>query len=175
MASSDVTSLFTKVTHAFTIEYILDRMHLVCAKPCGKLPRAKKCSNCKKRKDLRALLRAATTETYFLFDNRMYVQQNSVVMGAPLAPVVAAIFMAHLETSLIDQMMKTRVCDWHRYVDDTFVLIEPTTNAVDVLNIRNNFRPSIEFTDEVEAHRSVPSLDVRVTRSPERQTFEATI
>jgi hypothetical protein len=141
-------------------------------------------ANCQERRNaatargekyLTALLRAATTGTYFLFDNRMYFQQNGVFMGAPLTPVVAAIFMAHLETSLIDQMMKTRVCDWHRYVDNTFVLIEPTTNVVGVLNILNNFRPSIEFTDEVEANRSVPFLDVRVTRSPERQTFEATI
>jgi hypothetical protein len=153
MVSLDVTSLFTKVPLAFTIEYIFDRMHPVCAKPCGKLPRAKKCSNCKKRKDLRALLREATAETHFLFDNKMYVQHNGVAMGAPLAPVVADIFMAHLETSLMDQLMETGVCEWHRYVDDTFVLIEPTTNVVDVLNILNNFHPSIELTDEVEANR----------------------
>jgi hypothetical protein len=60
-------------------------------------------------------------------------------------------------------------------VDDTFVLIELTTNVVDVLNILNNFHPSIKFTYEVEANRSLPFLDVRVTRSPERQTFETTI
>ena len=104
-----------------------------------------------------------------------YVQHNGVAMGAPLAPVVADIFMAHMETSLMDQLMESGVCEWHRYVDDTFVLIEPTTNVVDVLNILNSFHPSIKFTYEVEANRSLPFLDVRVTRSPERQTFETTI
>ena len=175
MVSFDVTSLFTKVPLKFTIEYILDRMYPVCAKPCDKLARAKKCRNCKRRDDLRTLLQEATAKTHFLFDNKMYVQHNGVAMGAPLAPVVADIFMAHLETSLMDQLMETGVCEWHRYVDDTFVLIEPTTNVVDVLNILNSFHPSIKFTYEVEANRSLPFLDVRVTRSPERQTFETTI
>jgi hypothetical protein len=110
MFSFDVASLFITVPLAFTFEYILDRMHRVCAKPCGKLPRAKKCSNCKRREDLRALLRAATSEMHFLFDNQMYVQQNGVLMGAPLAPVVVDIFMAHLETSLMNQLMETGVC-----------------------------------------------------------------
>jgi hypothetical protein len=146
MVSFDVTSLFTKVPLAFTIEYILDRMHAVWAKPCDKLPRARKCSNCKKKVDLRALLQAAIAETHFLFDKQMYVQKNGVAMGAPLAPVVAHIFMAHLETSLMNQLMETGVCEWHRYVDGTFVLIEPETNVVDVLNILNNFHWSIKFT-----------------------------
>ena len=175
MVSFDVTSLFTNVPLLFTIEYILDQMYPICSKPCDKLARAKKCGNCRKRKDLTKLLEAATSETHFLFDNKMYVQHNGVAMGAPLAPVVADIFMAHMETSLMDQLMESGVCEWHRYVDDTFVLIEPTTNVVDVLNILNNFHPSIKFTYEVEANRSLPFLDVRVTRSPERQTFETTI
>ena len=60
--------------------------------------------------------------------------------------------------------------------DDTFVLIKPKTNVVDVLNILNSFHPSIQFTYAVEANRSPTFLDVRVTRSPPvRQTFETTI
>ena len=175
MVSFDVTSLFTNVPLRFTLDYILDRMYPVCSKTCDKLARAKKCSNCRKRKDLDTLLKAATSDTHFLFDSKIYKQHNGVAMGAPLAPVVADIFMAHMETSLMDELMKIGVCEWHRYVDDTFVLIEPTTNVVDVLNILNSFHPSIQFTYEVEASRSLPFLDVRVTRSPERQTFETTI
>jgi hypothetical protein len=116
MFSFDVASLFITVPVSFTIECILDRMYSVCAKPCDKLPRAKKCSNCKRRVDIRALLREATAETHFLFDNKVYVQHNGVAMGAQLAPVVADIFMAHLETSLMDQLMATGVCTWHGYV-----------------------------------------------------------
>jgi hypothetical protein len=117
----------------------------------------------------------ATSQTHFLVNNKIHIQHNGMVMGAPLAPVVADIFMVHMETSLMDQLMKIGVCDWHRYVDHTSVLIEPTTNLAHVLNIVNNFHPSIKFTYEFEANPTLPFLDVRVTRSPERQTFETII
>ena len=102
----------------------------------------------------------------------MYKQYNGEDMGAPLAPVVADIFMAHLKTTLTDQLMETGVCEWHPCVDDTFVLIETTTNVVDFSTILNNIHPSIKFTYEIRGNQSLPFLDVRVTRSPERPTFE---
>ncbi|CAF1663857.1 unnamed protein product [Adineta ricciae] len=96
-------------------------------------------------------------------------------MGAPLAPVIADIFMAHLETTLMDQLKQSGVCEWHRYVDDTFVLLEPTTNVADVLTILNNFHASIKFTYELEKDHSLPFLDVRVIRPQNSQQFETTI
>jgi hypothetical protein len=73
----------------------------------------------------------------------MYVQHDGVAMGAPLAPVIADIFMLHMETTLLDRLMEIGVCEWHRYVDDRFVFIEPTINVSDVLHILNNFHPFI--------------------------------
>jgi hypothetical protein len=108
----------------------------------------------------------------------MYVQRNDVAMDSPLAPVIAGIFMAHEETTLIDRLMEIGVCvcvcEWHRYVDGTFVLIEAITNVSDVLHILNNFHPSIKFTHEVKADQSLPFIDVKVGRSSERQIFEKT-
>ena len=48
-------------------------------------------------------------------------------------------------------------------------------NVVDILSILNGFHPSIKFTYEVEVNDSFPFLDVRVTRSTARHTFETTI
>ena len=86
-------------------------------------------------------------------------------MGAPLAPVIADIFMAHFEKSLMNDLERVGVCDWYRYVDDTFVLLRPNTNIDDVLNILNDFHPSIKFTHEEETNGSIAFLDVRVIRS----------
>ena len=94
----------------------------------------------------------------------MYVEQNRVAMGAPLAPVMADIFMAHLETTLMDQLKQSGVCEWHRYVDDTFVLLEPKANVTDVLTILNNFHASMKFTYELEKDQSLSFLDVGVIR-----------
>ena len=105
----------------------------------------------------------------------MYMQHNDVAMGAPLAPVIADIFMAHAETTLTDELKNIGVCEWYRYVDDTFVLVDPDTKVDDILFILSNFHPSIKFTHENEAKDFLPFLDVRVTRSPDRRTFETTI
>ena len=90
----------------------------------------------------------------------------TIKMGSPLAPMMAQIVMAHLKTTLMNELKSIGVCEWHRYVDDMFVRVQPGTNS---------FHPSIKFTYELEANDSLPFLDVRVTRSPERHTFETTI
>jgi hypothetical protein len=84
-----------------------------------------------------------TSETHFLFDKQRYIQHNCVAMGATLASVLADIFIIHMEISLMDQLMEIGSFEWHRYVDDTFVLTESTTNIYDALHILNNFHPSI--------------------------------
>ncbi|CAF1678379.1 unnamed protein product, partial [Adineta ricciae] len=112
MISFDVTSLFTNVPLTYTINYILDQMYPACSRICPPRPRTKHCRACKKRRDFEILLRTATSETNFLFDKKMYVQHNGVAMGAPLAPVIADIFMAHLETTLMDQLKQSGVCEW---------------------------------------------------------------
>jgi hypothetical protein len=66
-------------------------------------------------------------------------------MDTSLAPVVADIFMNDMEIGL---------CEWQRYIDNTFVLIEPTPNVADVLSILNDFYLLIKFTKEID-HKSV--------------------
>ncbi|CAF4737377.1 unnamed protein product [Rotaria sp. Silwood1] len=105
----------------------------------------------------------------------MYVQHNGVAMGAPLAPIIADIFMSHLEETLMDRLKESGVCEWYRYVDDTFVLIEPITKAENVLEILNNFHPSISFTHQLETNGSLPFLDVWVTRSTETKKFQTAV
>ena len=35
----------------------------------------------------------------------------------------------------MEQVEQIGVCEWHRYVDDTVVLLEPDTNIDDVLHV----------------------------------------
>jgi hypothetical protein len=101
----------------------------------------------------------------FFFDGKTFVQHNGVAMGAPLAPVIADIFMAHMETSSMEQLEQIGVCEWHRYVDDTLVPLEPDTNIDDVLHVLNEFQPSIKFTHESEKDNTIAFLDVQVIRT----------
>ncbi|CAF3224949.1 unnamed protein product [Rotaria socialis] len=104
--------------------------------------------------DFEQLLRIATSKTHFTFNNKLYIQHSGVAMGAPLAPTIADVFMTNLETTLMDKLINAGVCEWHRYVDDTFVLV----NLI-----------LIEGGDKLEF------LDVLITRSAEYQSFETTI
>ena len=79
---------------------------------------------------------------------------------------MANIFMAHLEPTLMNELKSIGVCEWHRYVDDTFVRVQPGTNG---------FHPSIKLTYELEADDSLRFLDGGVTHLPEPHTYEMSI
>ena len=67
---------------------------------------------------------------------------------------------------LLYELKSIGVCEWHRYVYDTFVRDDPYTEVDDILSILKTFHSSIKFTHENEANGSHPFLDVRVTPSP---------
>ncbi|CAF3888669.1 unnamed protein product, partial [Rotaria sp. Silwood1] len=57
------------------------------------------------------LLRTASAKTHFTFNNKLDIQHNGVGMGAPLAPIIAEVFMANLETTLMNQLNDVGVCE----------------------------------------------------------------
>lgn len=104
-------AFFTKVPLTYTIDFILENMYPTCSSPCKYKQRSRLCVECKKRRDFEHLLRIATSQTHFIFDKKMYVQHNGVAMGAPLAPIIADIFMSHLEETLMDRLKQSGVCE----------------------------------------------------------------
>ncbi|CAF1226316.1 unnamed protein product [Rotaria sordida] len=99
----------------------------------------------------------------------MYVQHNGVAMGAPLAPVIADIFMSHLETTLMDKLTQSGVCEWYQYADATFIFINKDANVDNILSILNDFHPSIKFTRNIEDNDKLEFLHIQVIRSSEQQ------
>ena len=63
------------------------------------------------------LLEVATTNQLFQFDGQLYEQTDGVAMGSPLGPLIANVFMCHLEDKLARDGMVTSL--YNRYVDDT--------------------------------------------------------
>ena len=93
----------------------------------------------------------------------MYVQVDGVMMGSPLGPLFANIFMSELDNTIIPTL-GNKVLHWKRYVDDTFALIKPDT-ANEIQHILNSFHNKIKFTYEYEQSNTISFLDVLVTRS----------
>ena len=84
-------------------------------------------------------------------------------MGSPFWPVLANIFMVHLEINLLP-VLGEKVPLWSRYVDDTFTFIkEESIN--DVTGVLNSFHHNIDFTHEIDENKCISNLDVKIIRN----------
>ena len=83
-------------------------------------------------------------------------------MGFPLGPVLAGIFMVHLERSPVP-VLKNQLSLWKRYVNDAVTFIKPGS-AEYVLSILDSFDPNIKFTYETEVNSGLAFLDVLLRR-----------
>ena len=55
------------------------------------------------RKELKKLFFFATSQTYFIFNTKFYIQIGGVAMGSPLATVLANIFMDFDESKWLNE------------------------------------------------------------------------
>jgi hypothetical protein len=144
LVSCGVVSLFTKVPLEDTLQVLSQHLH----------------------KQTLNLIRNVLTTTYFLYDGSFYDQKGGVAMGSPLAPVVANLYMEHFEHQALSSAIKTPT-RWYRYVDDTFVVWPHEKDELqEFLKHLNNIHPNIKFTMEMEQNKTLPFLDIMVSRRP---------
>ena len=108
MASLDVDALFTNIP--------LDEIIDICINKRLKTPdiMVKGIS----KNDFRDL---ATKESLFTFNNKFYIEVDGVVMGPPLGPILANIFLSHYEENWLNKChIEFKPSFYRRYVDDLF-------------------------------------------------------
>ena len=69
----------------------------------------------------------ALKENHFLFGDKVYNQIDGVAMGSPLGPVMANIFMSHLENRALHTYNGPLPTLYRRYADDTSVYLTAKT------------------------------------------------
>ena len=149
----DVSSLFTNVPLEETIQLLADKAfinnwfnetyHLNLNKV-----------------DLVDLLRAATKDQLFTFNDQLYEQIDGVAMGSPLGPLLANAFMCSIEETLErDGKMPTY---YKRFVDDTLTIMPNKTSAGNFLDTLNQCHSSIKFTMETESNSMLPFLGTQL-------------
>jgi hypothetical protein len=151
MCSFDIRSLFTNVPLTEVIDICIRQLY-----HSEIIPPAIPESVC------RELLRMATVNVEFSFNNCMYRQVDGVAMGSPLGPILANIFVGYYEEQLFASRKKPIL--YLRYVDDIFALFDTTTEMNDFLVDLNSLHPSLVFTKEEELNKTLPFLDVLVER-----------
>ncbi|CAF4296389.1 unnamed protein product [Rotaria sp. Silwood2] len=155
MVSFDIVSLYTNVPVDETINIILKELYETRPVP----PTIE-------RNDLKKLLTFATTKSHFLFDGKIYDQIDGVSMGSPLASLLAEIFLQEFEKKNSSVFEKLGIIYWKRYVDDTFVLLNPEFCAEKVCTELSKLHPSVKFTSQEEdaVTHKLSFLDVRIQR-----------
>ena len=155
MVSYDVRSLFTNVPLQRTIDICMDRMYRSETITPPTIP----------EDVLRKLISLCVCNNTFVFDGKVYEQIDGVAMGSSLGPVLANIWMAHLEENhmLIEQSVPQPL-HYRRYADDTFCLFKTLEDAYSFLEFINSVDPSTKFDIEIESEQKLPFLDTVVSR-----------
>ena len=86
MASLDIESLFTNIPLDETIENCINNLFANNDTVQNFI-----------KEDLKELLKFASYESFFTFDNEYYSQLDGVAMGSPLGPTLANAFLCHFE------------------------------------------------------------------------------
>ena len=73
----------------------------------------------------------ATTNQLFQFNGQLYQQTDAVAMGSPLGPLMANVFMCHLEETLTHDDLMPQL--YKRYVDDTLARMPSADAATEFL------------------------------------------
>ena len=94
IASLDAESLFTNISLEETVKNCVNDLFSNNFYS-GKLS----------RKNLYDLLKLATTESSFIFDNKLYKQIDGVAMGSPLGPTLANAFVCHYEKIWLNEFL----------------------------------------------------------------------
>ena len=153
ICSFDVESLFTNVPVKETIDICCQKLYHDTRFTTPDIP----------EKLFREMLERCATNTPFLFNNCVYKQIDGVSMGSPLGPVLANIFLCHLEETY---MLKhpTFPSFYRRYVDDTFAVFPTKQDALNFFEFINGIHGNIRFTMESEKDGSLQFLDTVVQK-----------
>ena len=153
MASLCVESLFTNIPLEETIKNCVN--DLFCNNfYSGKLS----------RKDLYDILKLATTESSFIFDNKHYNQIDGVAMGSPLDPTLANAFLSHYEKIWLKECSSQfKPVVYRHYVDDIFVPLKSKEYLKHFVNYINPKDKNINFTFGTEDSNNFSFLIVKTT------------
>ena len=163
MASYDVDSLFTNIP--------LDETINICINELFK-DKSKKKVNGLSKAQIKELLKLATKQSFFMFNNNFYIQKDGVAMGNPLGPTLANAFLSFHEQNWLNKCPKQfRPIFYKRYVDDIFVLFENLDQAEKFKTYLNNRHKNMSFTLEVESNNKLSFLDIEIYRCDESKTF----
>ena len=99
-----------------------------------------------------------------------YNQIDGVVLGLPLALILANISMGFHERNWLHNYFGTKPLFYRRYVDDIFCIFHNEEDAMLFFDYLNSRHRNIKFTFEKEENGKLPFLDVLLSKSSDTYT-----
>jgi hypothetical protein len=114
-------------------------------------------------------------QNYFEFQNRCYIQNKGLAMGAPTSAILSEIYLQNLEcTKIIKMLTDNNILGYFRYVDDIHIVYNDAfTDIHEVYKTFNSLAPTIKFTRENENDNKINFLDMTIHK--ERNSFSFNI
>ena len=150
--SFDASSLFTNVPLKPTLNFL--RKKISTNNIYGNIPVSTDC--------LIDLIQLCTKNMYFRFEDNFYEQIHGLAMGNPLSPVLACLFLEHIEMEKLPSYPGVGFRYWKRYVDDVLCLVPPDFRLDMFLDFLNSLYPTLKFTFEWQNNDRIAFLDVLI-------------
>ena len=151
IVSYDVTSLFTTIPLQETIDIAINLIFN---------PDPNQNTT---RKELKKTFPFCHIKDSFFFNSKFYNQIDGVVMGSPLAPVLANIFMDFHKSKWLNEYNLNKPKFYLRYVDDIVAAFDNAQDSLNILNFLNNKHANIKFAIEKQNNHSITFLDVFIS------------
>jgi hypothetical protein len=112
------------------------------------------------------ITRLITTQNYFKFRDKTYLQKKGLAMGTPTSSILSEIYLQYLEKKKIHGILSSsRIEDYFKYV--VHILVIYNDNYTDIEKIQNSFnniKHGLNFTLELEKDNKLNSLDLTTTK-----------
>jgi hypothetical protein len=160
-ASFDITDMYSNVP----IQALINSIEQLCTQDN---------IDPEQKTEIITLSRLITTQNYFQFQNKTYIQKHGLAMRAPIYALFSEIHLQSTETTeILDILLTHYVVGYFRYVDDILISYnQKQTNIKDVLTQLNDSMPTMKFTMEEETDNTIHFLDIAITKTHDSLTFD---
>ncbi|EYC35414.1 hypothetical protein Y032_1061g3515 [Ancylostoma ceylanicum] len=109
--------------------------------------------------DITTMINSVLFCNVFRFENKLYEQKRGLAMGNRIAPLLAIMFLDHIEKS----SLTSGILLYKRYIDDVFVIGTTEMDVDTTLDRLNAFDPKVSFTVErPDSDGYLPFLNTKI-------------
>lgn len=109
-----------------------------------------------------SIIEALFERCYFVFDDKIYHQSKGIAMGTASAPDIANCYLAKLEQQFCNEMGKSKVFIYKRFIDDGFAVVDSIETANSMINLLQH-KSGLKLTFDISAEEAT-FLDLHISK-----------